>query len=96
MRNLPDTDGDERIAAALHAIQEAAGVLSEQLLGRRARLVTRADVARRLHQRESWVKREQEAGRLPFAHRLHPTSRKWVYNDAELDAYIAALGSRQP
>ena len=40
----------------------------------------------------SWVKREQEAGRLPFAHRLG--ARKWTYNDAELDAYIAALGSR--
>jgi hypothetical protein len=94
MRTLPDRDGEERIAAALDAIQTATGVLSEELRGRRARLVTRADVATRLHQRESWVKREQEAGRLPFAHRLHPGSRKWVYNDAELDAYIAALGSR--
>jgi hypothetical protein len=94
MRNLPDTDGDERIAAALQAIHEAVGVLSEHLSGRRARLVTRGDVAERLKQRESWVKREQEAGRLPFAHRLYPGSRKWVYNDAELDAYIAALGSR--
>ena len=87
-------DGDERIAAALQAIHEAVGVLSESLGGRRARLVTRTDVAARLHQRESWIKREQEAGRLPFAHRLYPGSRKWVYNDAELDAYIAALGSR--
>ena len=94
MRTLPDTDGDERIAAALDAIQTACGVLAEHLTDRRARLVTRADVAARLHQRESWVKREQEAGRLPFAHRLHSGSRKWVYNDAELDAYIAALGTR--
>jgi predicted DNA-binding transcriptional regulator AlpA len=92
MRNLPDTDGDERIAAALQAIQEAAGVLSEHLLGRRARLVTRDEVARRLGVPPSWVKREQEAGRLPFAHRLG--SRKWTYNDAELDAFIVALGSR--
>lgn len=95
MRTLPDTDGEERIVAAFKAIQEACGVLSESLLTRRARLVTRTDVANRLGQRESWVKREQEAGRLPFAHRLHPGSRKWVYNDAELDAYIAALGSRR-
>ena len=94
MRNLPDRDGEERVAAALDAIHQAASVLAEHLTGRRARLVTRADVAARLHQRESWVKREQEAGRLPFAHRLTPGSRKWVYNDAELDAYIAALGAR--
>jgi hypothetical protein len=94
MRNLPDTDGDERIAAALDAIQQACGVLSEQILGRRARLVTRDQAALRLGVPVSWIKREQEAGRLPFAHRLHPTSRKWVYNDAELDAYITALGAR--
>jgi excisionase family DNA binding protein len=92
MRNLPDTDGDARIAAALDAIQQAAGVLAEQLLGRRARLVTRDEVARRLGVPRSWVKREQEAGRLPFAHRL---GRKWTYNDAELDGFIAALGTRR-
>jgi hypothetical protein len=90
----PSADGEERIAAALQAIHEAVGVLSEHLSGRRARLITRGDVARRLQQRESWVKREQEAGRLPFAHRLYPGSRKWVYNDAELDEYIAGLGTR--
>jgi hypothetical protein len=94
MRNLPDTDGDARIAAALDAIQQACGVLSEQILGRRVQLVRRDEVARRLGVPASWVKREQEAGRLPFAHRLHPRSRKWVYNDAELDAYITALGAR--
>jgi excisionase family DNA binding protein len=92
MRNLPDTDGDERIAAALKAIHEAVGVLAESLGGRRAALVTRDEVARRLGVPRSWVKREQEAGRLPFAHRLG--ERKWTYNDAELDAYIAALGRR--
>jgi predicted DNA-binding transcriptional regulator AlpA len=91
MRN-PSADGDERIAAALQAIQEAAGILAESLLGRRARLVTRDEVARRLGVPPSWVKREQEAGRLPFAHRLG--TRKWTYNDAELDAYIATLGTR--
>jgi hypothetical protein len=91
MRN-PSADGDERIAAALQAIQQAAGVLAESLLGRRARLVTRDEVARRLGVPPSWVKREQEAGRLPFAHRLG--TRKWTYNDAELDAYIATLGTR--
>jgi predicted DNA-binding transcriptional regulator AlpA len=83
-------DGEERIAAALHAIQEACGVLSEHILGRRAVLVKRDEVARRLGVPESWVKREQEAGRLPFAHRLG--TRKWVYNDAELDDFIARLG----
>jgi hypothetical protein len=91
MRN-PSADGDERIAAALQAIHEATGVLAESLLGRRARLVTRDEVARRLGVPASWVKREQEAGRLPFAHRLG--TRKWTYNDAELDAYIATLGTR--
>jgi hypothetical protein len=85
-------DGEERIAAALHAIQEACGVLSEHILGRRAVLVTLDEVARRLGVRPSWVKREREAGRLPFAHRLYPGSRKWVYNDAELTDFIARLG----
>jgi predicted DNA-binding transcriptional regulator AlpA len=92
MQKLSADDGDARIAAALDAIHEAAGVLSEHLLGRRARLVTRDEVARRLGVPPSWVKREQEAGRLPFAHRLG--TRKWTYNDAELDAYIMALGAR--
>ncbi len=94
MRNLPDTDGDARIKAALDAIQQACGVLSEQILGRRARLVTRDQAAHRLGVPVSWIKREQEAGRLPFAHRLFPGSRKWVYNDAELDDFIARLGNR--
>lgn len=91
----PSDDGDERIAAALQAIQQACGVLSEHILGRRARLVTRDQVAARIGVPVSWVKREQEAGRLPFAHRLFPGSRKWVYNDAELDEFIAALGQRR-
>ena len=91
-RPASDDDRDTRILAALEAIQKACGVLAESIVERRTVLVTRAEVATRLHQRESWVKREQEAGRLPFAHRLG--LRKWVYNDAELDAYIATLGTR--
>lgn len=92
MQKLSADDGDARIAGALDAITQACGVLSESLLGRRARLVPRDEVARRLGVPPSWVKREQEAGRLPFAHRLG--TRKWTYNDAELDAYIAHLGTR--
>jgi len=88
-------DGDERIAEALQAIQKACGVLSEHIIGRRTRLLTRHQAAERLGVPPSWVKREQEAGRLPFAHRLFPGSRKWVYNDQELDEFIARLGERR-
>lgn len=92
MRKSAD-DGDERIASALRSIQEACGVLADQIVARRATLITRGEVAKRLGQPESWVKRETEARRLPFAHKLYPGSRKWVYVDAELDDYIIHLGA---
>ena len=51
-------------------------------------LLSRADVAHRLRVPESWVEREQQRGHLPFAKRM---GRKFVYDAALLDEYIASL-----
>jgi hypothetical protein len=94
MRNPSADDGDARITEALQAIRQACGVLSEHITSRQTRLISREEVARRLGVPVSWVKREQQAGRLPFAHKLAPESRKWVYNEAELERYVVTLGTR--
>jgi len=92
MRRTPDGNGDARIADALAAIRRGVDDLTAAVHGRGASptrvLISRAVVADRLGVPESWVAREQHRGHLPFAKRM---GRKFVYDAALLDEYIAHL-----
>ena len=85
-------NGDARIADALATIRRGVEDLTAAVHARGPQpervLLPRAEVAERLGVPESWVEREQHAGRLPFAKRM---GRKFVYDAALLDNYIANL-----
>ena len=92
MRRAIDGNGDARIDDALATIRRGMADLQAAIQARGQPagrvLISRVDVAQRLGVPESWVEREQHRGRLPFAKRM---GRKFVYDAADLDTYIAAL-----
>ena len=92
MRRATDGNGDARIDDALATIRRGLADLQAAIQARGQPagrvLISRADVAHRLGVPLSWVEREQQQGHLPFAKRM---GRKFVYDAALLDDYIAAL-----
>jgi len=92
MRRAIDGNGDARIDDALATIRRGMADLQAAIQARGQPagrvLLSRADVAHRLRVPESWVEREQQRGHLPFAKRM---GRKFVYDAALLDEYIASL-----